>query len=232
VERVASFSWKTPAPTSVDEQLVLYDDGSARLVVRGPRTESPTIGTYTHSPDKADFAELAKAGADDVTFDLHTAIPANLADLQVLASRVADEAREKPEATALFYVRALGAPADGTVSLAVGVVGGGTRTVEFDLNEGKCTVHFMSGDQTAAWYEFPRLETGFVTPDAEGLGGLRRRAEVKPGVYGVVVVKVPVPAEFDAVYAQVGGSLYEALPDEPTGSAYAVRTDRTEVSPA
>jgi hypothetical protein len=55
---------------------------------------------------------------------------------------------------------------------------------------------------------------------------------VKPGVYGVVVVKVPVPAEFDAVYAQVGGSLYEALPDEPTGSAYAVRTDRTEVSPA
>ena len=232
MERVASFYWKTPPPTSVDEELALYDDGSVRLVVRRPRSESPTIGTYAHSPDKADFAELAKAGAGGVTFDLHTAVPAELADLQALASRVADEARDKPEATALFYVRALSAPADGTLSLAVGVVGGGTRAVEFDLDAGKCAVHFTSQGQTAAWYEFPQLETGFITPDAEGLGGLGRRAEVAPGAYGVVVVRVPVPAQFDGTFAQVAGRLYEALPDEPMGSGYEVRTDRTEVAPS
>jgi len=229
VERVATFNWRTPPPTSVDEQLVLYDDGTARLVVRSPRSQTATIGTYTHKPDKADFAELTEAGAGGVTFDLRSAIPADRADLQALASRVADEAREKAEATALFYVRAMGAPADGTLTLAVGVLGGGTRTVEFDLDEGKCSVHFISGGQTNAWQEFSTLETGFVTPDAEGLGGLRRRAEVQPGVYGVVLVKVPVPGQFTGVYAQVGGSLYEALPDEPMGSAYAVRTDEVKV---
>jgi hypothetical protein len=232
VQRVASFYWRTPPPTSVDEELQLYDDGSAHLVVRRPRERTPVIGSYVHQPDKADFAELAKAGADGVTFDLHTAIPAGIADLQALASRVADEAREKPEATAAFYVRPMGAPADGALSLAVGVVAGGTRVVEFDLDEGKCAVHFVNEGQTAAWYEFPKLETGFITADAEGLGGLGRRAEVKPGAYGVVLVKVPVPAAFSGVFAQVAGSLYEALPDERMGSAFEVRTDETEVAPA
>jgi len=232
VERVASFYWKTPPPTSVDEQLVLYDDGMARLVVRRPRAATPAIGSYAHKPDKADFAELAKAGADGVTFDLHVAVPAEQADLQALASRVADEAREKPEATASFYVRPMGAPTDDGLSLSVGVVAGGKRTVEFDLDPAKCAVHYTNGGQPAAWYEFPELEMGFVSPDAELLGGLGMRAEIKPGAWGVVLVKVPAPAAYSGVYAQVAGRLYEALPDEAMGAAYEVRTEETAIDGA
>jgi hypothetical protein len=229
VERVATFDWKTPPPTSVDEQLVLYDDGTAHLVVRRPRSATPAIGSYVYKPHKADFAELAKAGADGVTFDLHVAVPAEQADLQALASRVADGAREKPEATASFYVRPMGAPADGALSLSVGVVAGGKRAVEFDLDQGRCAVHFTHGGQPAAWYEFPKLEMGFVTPDAELLGGLGTRAVIKPGAWGVVLVKVPVPAEFSAVHAQVAGRLYEALPDEEMGAPYEVRTEQSAI---
>ena len=232
MNRVASFYWKTPPPTSVDEQLVLYDDGSVRLVVRRPRTNTPTIGTYADTPDKADFAELSKAGAAGVTFELRGPVTPEIADLQTLASRVADEARQTPEATASFYVQPLSGPSGGRVSLAVGVVGQGSRVVEFDVDEAKCAIHYTSHGQAAAWYEFPKLETGFVTPDAEGLGGLGRRAEVAPGTYGVFVISVPVPDQFNATYAQVAGSLFEALPDEKTGSAYEVRTDDVAVVPA
>ena len=231
MKRVASFSWRSPPPTSVDEQLVLFDDGTARLVVRRPRTALPTIGTYTYKPDKADFAELAKAGAGDVTFDVHAPIPAAVADVQTLASRIADEAREEPEATASFYGRPLGPPTDDIISVSLAVVAAGKRTVEFDLDPGAGAVHFSNHGQPVAWREFPKLEIGFVTTDAEDLGGLGRRAEIKPGDWGAALIKVAAPSPATGIAVQVGGRLYEALPDDQMGSVYLVRTEDMDIGP-
>ena len=71
---------------------------------------------------------------------------------------------------------------------------------------------------------------GFVTPDAELLGGLGQRAEIKPGAWGVVLVNVPTPATMTGFYVQVAGRLYEALPDETMGAAYELRTEEAALS--
>lgn len=226
MKRVATFAWRTPLPTNLDEELALYDDGTAWLVVRRPRS-GPAIGTYSIKPDAADIGELAKAGGEGITFDLSQPIPGTLADLQTLANRVADDARQKPVATAAFYGRAVGAPVDGMASITLAVVAGGKRTVEFDLDPGAGAVHFMNNGQPVSWEEFGKLEIGFVTPDAEGLGGLGRRAEIKPGAWGVILLKVAAPPTATAVSIQVAGSLYEGLPDDRMGSRFEVRTEES-----
>jgi len=204
---------------------VLYADGSAWLIVRRPMTSAPTVGTYSYKPDKADFAELAKAGPDGVSFDAHGDVPDEMQALHTLAARVAEEARQKPQATASFYSPPLGPSDNGEATLVLQVVGGGKRAVQFDLDPLQCAVLFSNFGEPVGWLEFPELESGFVTPDAEGLGGLGRRAEVEPDVYGALVVKTQLPTPVTGVSMQVAGSLYDALPDAVGGDQFEVRTD-------
>jgi hypothetical protein len=93
------------------------------------------------------------------------------------------------------------------------------------LEPSKCTVHFSQGGQPIAWFAMPELGSGFVTPDAEGLGGLRRRAKVKPGAYGATAFDIPAPGNATAVSIEVAGWLSEALPDERSPAPFAVRTE-------
>jgi hypothetical protein len=231
VKRVATFMFSSPPPARVDEQLALYDDNTVRLVVRRPAGSLPTIGTYSYTPDRADFAELAKKGAEPVTLDLLGPVPDAERDLVALASRIADEARQHAEATASFYGRPFGSPTDGLLSISLAVVAAGRRAVEFDLAPKSCAVLFSNAGQPAGWFEFPKLQLGFVTPDAEDLGGLLRAAKIKPGDWGAVLVKVPTPAAMTAVSVQVAGRLYRALPDEEEPRPYELRTEAMDIGP-
>jgi len=59
-----------PDPTSVDEELALFDDLSAWLAVRGSRTLAPSVGTYGCEPAAADRDALLAAGPGPMDFDL------------------------------------------------------------------------------------------------------------------------------------------------------------------
>lgn len=230
MKRVATFAWRTPAPTSVDEELALYDDGSAWLVVRRPMTQTPTIGTFSFSPDRAAFADLVAKGPGPVVFELLAPADAP-ADVMAAARAVADGARSSPVATATFYARPMGKPTDGQLDVALQVVAAGKRPVEFDLDPSGCAVIFGNRGQPAGWVEMPPLETGFVNADADGLGGLNWRARVDPGGWGSLVANVSVPAPSTAVAVQVAGALYEGLPDQVEGVSFMVRTEDTDIGP-
>lgn len=228
--RLATFLWQTPAPTSVDEELALYDDGTAFLVVRRPLHGGPSVGTYKALPDKSAVDELAAAGPGPIQFDLlHTPAPAVLA-LMTRAREVADAAREKPAAVALFYARRLPGAEEGQLSLALGVVGQGERSVRIELDPRAWAVHFSNDGHEVSWSELPPPQLGFVTAEADLLGGLNMRAEVDPGRWGTINIDLSLPAEpATAAAIQVGGTLYEALPDELQPGRFDVRTDDVDL---
>jgi hypothetical protein len=140
------------------------------------------------------------------------------------AERVAAAAREAPRAVATFYARALGAPRDGRLSMALLVVGSGTNAVEFGLDVAKSAVLFTTNGEAAGWQDLPRLETGFITPDAEGLGGVVQPGHVEPGAYGAIAFEVGPPPGATDVAVRVSGWLREALPDQPTPEHFEVLT--------
>jgi hypothetical protein len=215
MQRVAAVRWTSPPPTSVDEELVAYDDGSAWLVVRCSRDGSPTIGTWSTTPTAADHAALLAAG--DVVVDL---LEPHGASSTAEAVRAA--ALGAPVATARFVA----APAeDGTVTLVA--VGEGARPVRFELDPDTITVHLEEDGATVAWFEARRPVTGFITADATGLGGLGRRAEIGSGAFGALTLDVPAaPVPWDTVTVALSGWLAEGLPDEPMPARFRVRTAR------
>ena len=214
MERLASVRWQSPPPTSVDEELAAYDDGTAWLVVRCPRDGTATIGTWSTTLKADDHTALAAAG--DVVVDLlHAhAVPE-------VAERIRAAALATPVATAQFLAAAgMGA----TVTLAA--VGGGTRPVQFELDPGTVTVHVEEDGATLAWFEASPPVTGFVTPEAVGLGGLGRRAEIAPGAFGAIALDVPgmVAVTGSDVAVQASGWLAEGLPDQEMPRPFRVRT--------
>jgi hypothetical protein len=231
VRRLATFAWRSPPPTSVEEILAVYDDGSAWLVVRSPRSLTGAIGTFTTRPEPDDLAALSAEGPGPVTFDvLHRPDVGAAADLFTIANRVASAARAAPRATALFQAGVVGPAAAGRLSLALAVMGDGTEPVQFELEPEKCSVHFGAGGQPIAWFPMPELGSGFMTPDFEGLGGLRRRATVGPDDFGATAFEIAVPGNATTVSIQVAGFLADALPDERTPEPFSVRTDDTPIS--
>src|SRR4030095_14575985 len=56
--------WRTPAPSSIDERVIVSDDGHARLDVLRPRSVGDTVGTYEGEVDEAEVRELTAAGPD------------------------------------------------------------------------------------------------------------------------------------------------------------------------
>ena len=233
MNRLATFEWHSPPPTSVDERLAIYDDGSAWLVVRRPRSLSGGIGSFMTKPSAGDLKTLTSAGLAPLIFEVlsQPQEPA-MAALWATANRVATDARAKPQAIATFYAGAPAAITGGKLSMALLVVGGGKKAVQFELEPSKCTVHFSAGGQPITWFPMPELGSGFVTPDAEGLGGLRMRAKVKPRVYGATAFDIPAPGNATAVSIAVAGWLSEALPDERMPAPFFVRTDDAAIPSA
>lgn len=228
MERVATFLWQTPPPTAVDEELALFDDGSAHLVVRRPRSASAAIGTYVGHPEEADVRALSAAAPGPVTFQLLSP-PADATLLEV-ADRVAAGARLTPLAVAEFHVRPLPSAEPGVLPTSLMVVGSGTEAVQFELDPRALAVHFAESGQPVAWRELAEPETGFMTPDVEGLGGLRSPAVVEPGKYGAILFTTAACPGATSLVAQVGGWLRNALPDHPMPEPFEVRTAATELT--
>lgn len=227
--RIATVRWMTPPPTSVDETLAVYADGSARLVVVGPREAGAAIGTYAGTVDPDDRTALEALGS--LSVDLLAAPPAGRSSATLLvAERVAGALRAAPLATAGFAARPLGSAA-GRIRIGLVVVGGGSRAVELELSPESCAILFAGEAAPLGWLDLPRLETGFVTPRAVGLGGLRDRAIIEPGVIGAISVEVALPPEATTVAFRVAGRLYEALPDEPEGRGFEVLTEAVPLEP-
>jgi len=224
VARRATIRWQSPAPTAIDEELALYEDGAALLVVRGPHDLGPTIGTFRCNPEAADLRVLSDAGPEPVELNLLVPPPdADAAEMEAAAQRIAATGGEHPDATATFFGRA-DAANDEMVSVTLLVVGAGLRPVQVQLDPESSSVQFPHSGQPVGWAELPQLPIGFVTPLAADLGGLGRRAVVAPGVYGAIAFEIPAPLAASSVTFQVAGWLTEALPDDPGPHPFLART--------
>ena len=214
MERLVTVRWESPPPTSVDEELAAYDDGTVWLVVRGSRDGAASIGTWSTTPTKKKHAALVAEG--DAIVDLRR--PGGATEI---AEQLRAAALEDPVATALFVA----ARGPGR-SVTLAAVGGGTRPVQFELQPDSLTVHVEVDGATRAWFEAPTPVTGFVTPDAVGLGGLARRAEIPPGTVGAILLE-PEGPEIDPaakVAVALTGWLAEGLPDQEMPLPFRVRT--------
>jgi hypothetical protein len=214
MQRLVTVHWRTPAPTSVDEELAAYDDGTVWLAVRSSRDSEPSIGTWSVTPSPDDHAALVAAGDLEVDL-LHPEI------LPEVVDRLRAAARTTPVATARFIAAPGGG--DGVTLAAVAV---GSRPVRFELDPDSLTVHLEQDGATLAWHEAARPATGFVTPDATGLGGVGRRAEIPPGSFGAIPLRAAgiEGAPGDEVAVQLGGWLAEGLPDQPMPLPFRART--------
>ena len=225
MERLVTFRWRSAPPTSVDEELAVYDDASARLVVRASRSISPMLGTYRCPVGAEDLRALARVGPDPVVFDVVAATTDEVeVALRQIAERVAAQALQAPEAVATFQLAWLRGAAGGAISLALLVAGSGDRAVQFELDPEASSIQFSRDRQPIGWYDLPQLSAGFVTAAAVGLGGLRRRAMVEPGAVGAIALDVPAPEGATAVAMRVVGWLAEALPDDALPARFEVRT--------
>ena len=220
MRRLSSVRWRTPSPTSVDEELAVYDDGSVWLVVRSSRDGSATIGTWSTTPGVDDHVGLVATGDIDVDLLHPTEIPA-------VVERLRTAAIASPVATARFVA---GRGGDGAVTLVA--IGDGFRPVELELDPHAISVHLERDGATAAWFESAPPETGFITPDAVGLGGLHRRAVIPPGVVGAILLDVPgIGADADGeVAVEVAGWLADGLPDQLLPVPFRVRTVPSDVA--
>jgi hypothetical protein len=225
MRRITSFRWQTPAPTSVDEELVLFDDGTTWLVVRGPRREDATIGSFVDRPTDDESGQLTAAGVGPHTVDLRTPLDPARADLLALAQGVADGCRASPRAIVTFHAHLPAIEADGSPSITLLAIAGGTDPVEFELDPGPSSIHYLdSSGQPMSWQVLPTPQTGFVTPDAEGLGGLHRAALMRPGAYGAITFPSARPEGAASAAILVAGWLRDALPDAPNPERFQVRT--------
>lgn len=212
---IARIRWQSPPPTSVDEELAVYDDATALLVVRTSRDGAPAIGTWkaTVSPE-----DLAVLGGERREVDVRHLV----ADPVIAtADHVAASARDTPVATATFHTGVV--PGGGVALLAVG---GGTAPAAFELDVDSVVVHLENDGTEVAWHRMERLETGFVSPAPEGLGGVGRPAEIAPGAYGGIALAGP---PFDGAGAvtvaiEVAGYLRDGLPEETSYQRFRVRT--------
>jgi hypothetical protein len=211
---IARIRWQSPPPTSVDEELVVYDDGKALLVVRTSRDGSPAIGTWSAGVAPEDMAVLEGQHRE---VDLRHPL---LDDVVAAADRVGAEARETPVATATFHAGVV--PGGGVALLAVG---GGTAAAEFELDVDSVVVHLENDGTEIGWHQMERLQTGFVSPEPEGLGGVGRPAEIAPGAYGVIALAGPPLEEAGAVAIEVAGYLRDSLPEDASYQRFTVRTE-------
>lgn len=218
---VVTIRWRTPPPSSVDERLIIGDDRRARLDVLRPRTPGDTVGTYEGAVEESEVRELTAAGSD-VELDVTTQDP-RLGGVAVAADRVAQRLLGSPLAVAQFFARPIGAVPPIPQTLALCVLGGGSQPVEFQLDLAECAIHFSSNGTPVSWIPLPELPMGFMTSDAEGLGGVRQRALVEPGVLGTISLPLEIPDGIAELSVQVVGSWL--LPGDEAPEDFEARTD-------
>ncbi len=199
----ARIHWSSTGPSEVDEVLALDDDGTARLVIRTSRDGAPVIGTFvaTVSADllrvldgQRREVDVRRPGADD--------------PVVVAAEEVAAAARDHPVATATFYAAVV--PGIGPVLQAVGA---GDGPAEFQLDPTSAVAHLERDGTEVAWHELDRLQTGFVSPEPAGLGGVGRPAEIGPGAYGTIALAGPPLTGPGEVALEIRGLLRDLLPE-------------------
>jgi hypothetical protein len=214
MQRLVTVRWESPPPTSVDEELAAYDDGTVWLVVRGSRDGSATIGTWSLTPTAEKHAALVASG-DSVVDVRHADEVSETAEL------LRSAALAEPVATAKFVAARGEGP-----SVTLAAIGGGTRPIELELQPDSVTVHVEVDGVTRAWFQADPPVIGFVTRDAVGLGGLGWRAEIPPGTLGAILLEVPgiEAVSGDAVAVALSGWLAEGLPDQQLPLPFRVRT--------
>lgn len=213
--------WRTPPPSSIDERLVVTDDGHARLEVLKPRSLGDTVGTYEGAIEETEVRELIAAGPE-VELDGAVQDP-RLAAVAAAADRLAQRLLASPRAVAQFFARPVGAVPPLPETLALGVLGTGSEPVEFELNLAECTVHFSSSETQVSSTPLPELSMEFLSPDAEGLGGVRQGATIAPGIVGTVSVPLVVPDGADELSVHVVGRWF--LPDDHGAEDFEARTE-------
>jgi len=213
--------WRTGLPSAVDERLIIGDGGRARLQVLRPRMPSDTVGTYDGEVDEAEVRELTAAGGD-VELDVTAQDDPGVGRVAIAADRVVQRLLSSPLAVAQFFARPVGAVPPLPQTLALGVLGGGSEPVEFQLDLAQCAINFSTGGTPVSWIPLPDLAMGFMTSDAEDLGGVRQRALVEPGVLGVISVPLHIPDGVSELSARVVGAWF--LSGEDSAEHFEART--------
>jgi hypothetical protein len=167
---------------------------------------SDTVGTYEGTAEESEVGELTAAGSD-IELDV-TAQDGELGAVAVAADRVAQRLLASPLAVAQFLARPIGAVPPLPQTLALCVLGGGSQPVEFQLDLGACAIHFGTSGTPVSVIPLPDLPMGFMTSDADGLGGVRQRALVDPGVLGAISMPLEIPEGINELSAQVVGSWF------------------------
>lgn len=220
---LARFSWRSPPPSSVDERLLLVDD-AAWLVVCSPARDDGMVGTFRTTVAPADGTVLASAGPGERVFDILS--PAGddpEAQLRAVAQHVADMAHASPVAVAQFAAAGIVRPgAPPIVSLTV--TGAGTEPAEFHLDPDRIRVQFAGDDQPLSWQPIPAPGMGFMTPDADLLGGVGLGASVGPGEFGAIALTAGIPANATRLLVELTGMLHLSAAGVPEDAPFLVRT--------
>lgn len=224
-----TFTWGARQPVVVDEELAIYDNGRAWLVVRSPIGQRGPIGSFSCDLGDADRDELASFHGQVLRFVAGDNPSGSTA--RGIAERIADRCRETPESIATFHVLPSGAPMDGRLSLALVAIGGGNRPAEFELDHSSSSIHFHAGRNEVGWRECPAFPTGFVTANAVGLGGVGRVAEIEPGSHGVIAIGVHAVPGATSVSMRVAGWLRASLPDAGEPARFSTFTEARNVEP-
>jgi hypothetical protein len=213
MERSATFEWRAPPLGALNEELAVFDDGTAWLLAVRPRTSPAAIGAYRCSLPPDDARLLAGAGPGPVVFTQ----PADSA-VFTAAERAAAAALHTPVAVVEFRARAT------ATSVSLYAIASGERALPFVLDVAASAVHVRAGGVEVDGVPFPELQTGFMTAEAEGLGGLGRSAGIPPGAYGAIAFDLALPAG-DEVVLSVAGSVAQALPDQIVPVAFLATTE-------
>ena len=179
--RAATFTWTSPPPTSVDEVLVIEEDGAAHVVIRRPRRVGATVGSYRAIPSTEDLDALLAAGPGPVTFEVHRPDAEQGTDaVRRVAERVVEACLASPRAAVTFGSAVTGV-VGGRLAVALLATAEGPDPVAFELRPESCVVHLSGAEGEITWQPMPRPATGFVTASAVGLGGLDVRARLVTG---------------------------------------------------
>ena len=163
--------WSTPS-AAVDERLRVSSNGDARLLALAPLRDATLIGEFRGEVSADELEALAATGTRVSIDPTHTE-SAEVGAVSTLASQVADRCRADPLAAGLFVFRSTGPAVDGVRPLVLGVVGRGERACQFLLDLPGCRIRFVTDGSQVGEVPLPELAAGFMTSDAEGLGGVR-----------------------------------------------------------
>ena len=206
--------WSTPS-AAVDERLRVSSNGDARLLALAPLRDATLIGEFRGEVSADELEALAATGTRVSIDPTHTE-SAEVGAVSTLASQVADRCRADPLAAGLFVFRSTGPAVGGVRPLVLGVVGRGERACQFLLDLPGCRIRFVTDGSQVGEVPLPELAAGFMTSDAEGLGGVRRTAVVPPGTLGAIALDVQVPAQVSYAEIVLVGAWYPVDVDETT----------------